>query len=73
MKRKLFLNVQKEFCGECSLALMHFVGKTKGVDSVGVEDGQVVINFDDSKIAEGELADLARQSIETMGYRLETE
>jgi len=71
MKKKLFLNVQKEFCGECSLALMHFVGKMEGVDSVGVEDEKVVIDFDDAKISEEKLEGVAKQSIETMGYKLE--
>ena len=35
--KKTYLNVEKEFCGECSLALMHFVGSVEGVDSIVAE------------------------------------
>jgi hypothetical protein len=49
--KKTYINVQKEFCGECSLALMHFIGKMKGVDSITAEDGRVAITFDDSEVS----------------------
>ena len=65
--------MQKEFCGECSLALMHFVGKVGGVESVSADDGRVVIDFDDLKIREEEVVRLARETIETMGYRVSDE
>lgn len=69
--KKVFIRVQKEFCGECSLALMHFLGKMKGVGSVSAEDGSVVITFDESLIAEEEVLRIARESIGTMGYKVE--
>ena len=65
-----YINVQKEFCGECSLALMHFIGKMKGVDSITSEDGRVAIAFDDSVIPEELLLKLTRESIEKMGYNI---
>jgi hypothetical protein len=65
------INVQKEFCGECSLALMHFIGKMKGVESVVPEDGRVVLTFDETRIVEEDLLRIARESIERMGYRVE--
>lgn len=67
--KTIFIEVQKEFCGECSLALMHFIGKMKGVESVTAEDGRVVLSFDESLISEPELRQVAVDSIEKMGYR----
>ena len=68
--KKVFINVQKEFCGECSLALMHFIGKMKGVESVVAEDGRVVITFEESEIDEDFLLKTTKESIGEMGYRL---
>ena len=68
--KKTYINVQKEFCGECSLALMHFIGKMRGVDSITAEDGKVAIAFDDSKIQEESLLKLTRETIEKMGYKI---
>ena len=68
--KKAYVNVQKEFCGECSLALMHFIGKMKGVDSITAEDGRVAITFDDSEVSEKLLLKLTRESIEKLGYNI---
>jgi len=68
--KKAFINVQKEFCGECSLALMHFIGNMKGVESVTEEDGKVAITFDDSVINEEDILKITRESIERMGYKI---
>lgn len=68
--KKAYIDVQKEFCGECALALMHFIGKMKGVDSITAEDGKVAITFDDSEIPEELLLKLTRESIEKLGYNI---
>jgi len=68
--KKAYLDVQREFCGECSLALMHFIGKMKGVDSITAEDGKVAIAFDDSEISEESLLKLTRETIEKLGYKI---
>ncbi|MFN3480397.1 MAG: heavy-metal-associated domain-containing protein [Thermodesulfovibrionales bacterium] len=68
--KRLFLNVQKEFCDECSLALRRFIGKMPGVESIDVESGKIVISFDDSKTREEDLFKLSRESIEKLGYKL---
>lgn len=68
--KKLFLNVQKEFCEECSLALRRFIGKMQGVESIDVENGKIVISFDDSKAREEDLFKLSREGIEKLGYRI---
>jgi len=67
--KRTSIAVQKEFCGECSLALMHFVGKMKGVESVSPEEGVIVLTFDESLISEEDLQEITRDSIEKMGYR----
>ena len=68
--KKAYIDVQKEFCGECSLALMHFIGKMKGVDSITAEDGRVAITFDDSEVSEEFLLKLTRETIEKLGYNI---
>jgi len=68
--RKISLNVQKEFCDECSLALRRFIGKMDGVNSVDTESGKIVIDFDDSKVTEQYLQKISRESIEKLGYRV---
>lgn len=68
--KRLFLNVQKEFCDECSLALRRFIGKMPGVESIDVESGKIAISFDDSKMREEDLFKISRESIEKLGYRL---
>jgi copper chaperone CopZ len=67
---KISFNVGKEFCEECSLALRRFIGKMKGVDSVSVEEGKIVINFDGSKIKKEDLFKISRDSIEKLGYSI---
>ncbi len=69
--KKVSLNVQKEFCEECSLALRRFIGKMKGVNSIDVENGKIVINFDDSKIMEEDIVKISRESIEKLGYKMD--
>ncbi len=68
--KKISLNVQKEFCEECSLALRRFIGKMKGVDSIDVESGKIVVSFDDSKIMEDDIVRISRESVEKLGYKI---
>jgi hypothetical protein len=67
--KRTYLTVEKEFCGECSLALMHFIGNMEGIDSITAGDGKVAIDFDDSKINEKSLLTLTRETVERLGYR----
>ncbi len=69
--KKVSLNVQKEFCDECSLALRRFIGKMNGVNSIDVEKGKIVITFDDSKIMEEDIVKISRESIEKLGYKMD--
>jgi hypothetical protein len=68
---KLSLNVKKEFCAECSLAIRRFMGHMDGVEDVAVEDGKITISFDGDKIAESEVLKLSKDSVEKLGYGLE--
>lgn len=68
--KKLLLSIEKEFCSDCSLALARFIGNMDGVASVGVEDSDIAIVFDDSKIASEMLQDIARENIRKFGYML---
>lgn len=61
---------RKEFCEECSLALRRFVGNMAGVESVDVENGRIVISFDESVTIEDGERTIARDSVEKLGYTL---
>lgn len=62
--------VQKEFCAECSLALMRFIGKMKGVESISAEGGSIVLSFDEDTVSEEDLMRITRESIGKLGYRI---
>jgi copper chaperone CopZ len=70
---KAYFKVQKQFCGECSLALRRFIGGMDGVIAVDVENGAVAVDFDERKIPEEQVQKLTRDSIEKLGYRVETD
>jgi len=67
---KVSLNVQRQFCEECSLALRRFIGRMNGVESIAVQNGKIEIGFDSSKISEDTLRKLSKDSIEKLGYTL---
>jgi copper chaperone CopZ len=67
---KVYLNVQKQFCEECSLALRRFIGGMEGVESIEVQHGKIEIGYDASKITKDTLKKLSRDSIEKLGYKL---
>jgi copper chaperone CopZ len=68
---RIMFRMQREFCGECSLALRRFIGGMDGVNAVEVENGAVAIDFDERKIPEEQVQKLARDSIEKLGYRVD--
>jgi copper chaperone CopZ len=70
---KISLNVQKQFCEECSLALRRFVGSIDGVESVDVENGRITVSFDESLITEDRVRTIANDSVEKLGYKLNDE
>jgi len=68
--KKVSFGVEKHFCAECSLALSRFIGKLDGVESIEVENGMIVISFDDAKIAEETLSRITIDNIGKLGYKL---
>ena len=70
--KKIFIHVQKEFCAECSLAIMRFMQNMEGIESVTAEDGRVSIAFDESRVTEERVEQIARENIEKLGYRVYT-
>lgn len=68
---KLTLNVEKNFCEECSLALRRFIGHMEGVESIDVEEGKIAVVFDQNKTSKEELDRITKDSIEKLGYKLE--
>jgi len=41
-----------------------------GVNSIDVERGKIVINFDDGMITEQDILRISRESMEKLGYRI---
>lgn len=68
---RITLGVQKEFCAECTLALRRFIGKMEGVDSIDVESGKIVIDFNDLKVTGEDILRITKDSIDKLGYKIE--
>ena len=69
--KKVGVRVQKEFCAECSLAIMRFMKNMEGIESVEAEGGSVSVTFDESKIDGDRVTQIVRENVEKLGYRLE--
>lgn len=70
MAEKISIGVQKEFCAECAFGLRRFIGHMEGVEDVEVSGGRIVISYDGSRISEGDVLKLARDTVERLGYKL---
>ena len=68
--KEIIMPVQKEFCGECSLALMHFLKNMEGIESVEADEDGVRVRYDETRIKESVVRETVRDSIEKMGYHL---
>jgi copper chaperone CopZ len=68
---KVFFRVGHQFCGECSAALRRFIGGLNGVNSVSVEHGMVSVDYDEDRTKGVDVPQVAKESIERLGYRLE--
>lgn len=68
--KNLYLDISTDICAECSMALRRFIGKLNGVDSIGVENGKVVIHFDEGKMKEDFLLKITNESLEKLGYKI---
>ncbi len=67
--KKTSFNVQKEFCLECQLAIRKFLPRLKGILSIETGDGIVEITYDESTVNEKEVLQIAKDSIERLGYK----
>ncbi|HAK59490.1 MAG TPA: hypothetical protein DCO77_03775 [Nitrospiraceae bacterium] len=68
--KRVSLNVEKQFCEECSLALRRFIGNMDGVETIEVRKGTIDIDFDPSRITGNDLISISKDSLEKLGYRL---
>lgn len=67
---RILLNVNTTICSECSHALKRFIGSIKGVNSVVVIGGNILISFESAEIPESEVINIAKNCIEKLGYKL---
>ncbi|MDA8168071.1 MAG: hypothetical protein M0Z59_00050 [Nitrospiraceae bacterium] len=68
MAGKIEIDVPKQLCAECSLALGRFMGHIKGVDSIDMEEGKVVISYDDGQVSRDFLIKLSKETLEKIGH-----
>ena len=68
---KTYFKMQQHACAECSMALRRFIGGMDGVNAVDVERGMVAVDFDEQRIPEENVRQIARDSIERLGYAVE--
>jgi copper chaperone CopZ len=71
MKKESFNMAQKHLCMDCSLALRRFIGGLDGVDSIDVEQGKIVVSFDENEIDREKLKKITTDSIRKLGYDLD--
>lgn len=67
---EISFNVGTIFCYDCVKALGKFIGSINGVQGVKVDEGKVSVEYDPSKISEEKVAQIARDSIEKLGYKI---
>jgi copper chaperone CopZ len=67
---KVSIEVQKEFCDECALALRRFLGRIDEVKGIDVERGNIVISFDTAKMSREDMGKITQESIEKLGYKV---
>ncbi len=67
---RILLNVNTIICSECSHALKRFIGSIKGVNSVVVIGGNILISFENAEIPESDITNIAKNCIEKLGYKL---
>lgn len=66
-----YFTVNKNLCGDCSLALRRFIGGMAGVDSIEVESGRIAVTFNEAELEEETLSKVTKDSIEKLGYKIE--
>ncbi len=69
--KKASFGVAKHLCADCSFALRRFIGGLDGVDSIDVEEGKVVVSYDENEIDQEKLETIAKDSIRKLGYDVE--
>ncbi len=67
---KVCLKIDENFCADCSLALQRFIGGMDGVNSIGIDKGCVVIEYDEKTISGGLLYKIAVDNVKKLGYRI---
>jgi copper chaperone CopZ len=67
---KICLKIDENFCADCSLALQRFIGGMEGVNSIGIDSGNVVIEYDEKIISGGLLYKVAVENVRKLGYKV---
>ncbi len=70
MKKTSFA-VEKHLCADCSFALRRFIGGLDGVGSIDVDEGKIIVSFDENRIDQAKLETITKDSIRKLGYDVE--
>jgi copper chaperone CopZ len=66
--KKTSFSIQKNLCTDCSFALRRFIGGLEGVESIDVEQGKIVVSFDEQQIDHEKISRITLDSIRKLGY-----
>lgn len=67
---KVLFKIGKDVCDECSMALRRFMGHVEGVESIDAENDSIAVYFNETKVTREKLHEIAKDSIEKLGYAL---
>jgi len=67
---KISFNVGTIFCYECVMALQKFIGSMKGIQSVGVDEGKVSVDYDPDEVSPEKIEKIVKETVEKLGYKV---
>ena len=70
MMKTMCIRVQSDFCEECSLSLMRFIGGLEGIESIDAAEGNISIVYDDMIVDGGQLFAAVCENVEKLGYKI---
>ncbi len=67
---RIQFNAGTLYCYDCVNALRKFIGSMNGIADVEVENGLIVVNYDEGVIEEERVRQITRDTVERLGYKL---
>ena len=67
--RKLLFSIEDRVCDECALALRRFIGHLSGIDSIDVENREIAVSYDPTKVTDEGVLRVITESLEKLGHK----